>query len=805
MRIAILTVWPYPHTGGIATHIGYLVQVLEQRGHAVRVVSGVGRPRTGTAIEIREEELREYALRAETRAHDADVLLAQDALSAVAVRDLLDWGEAPLVLTVHGYLAAEAAAAGLCAEGDRLHRYLLDLEREAYTGADRILAVDTRLAKHVEKLSGRRGRILPNAVDTEALRPVSSARREELRRRFGMERPTLVAARRLTAKNGVRAAVEALARIPEGRRPDLVLAGDGEDRGALETLVRSLGLEERVALPGAIPREEILDLYRAADLALVPSVPVAGVEEATSLAALEAMALGVPVVASDVGGLRELDGIRKVPAGDPEALAAAIAELLGNEKERRALGEAGRRAALRHGLGPWAEAYLEEVEEARKAHRIANLPDKPPAVPDGKLRVAFWVAHGNLTGGARVFFERLEAMRRRGHDAWAVAPVPKPAWLDDDVSWIVAPNPEPFLKAADVTVAMLWPQAEALAKAGVPALHFEQGNEWLFEPWRLPASQARAMRQAYGSGVVHAAVSPFARDVLEKRFGVQARMTPVAVDTRLFRPDRRSEREEGEDPRPVVLMVADDGLPFKGVDLVVEASDRLRRMGIEHRLVQVAPTPVYRIRGERTRIVNPSRERLAELYASADVFVSASSYEAFGLPPLEAMACGTAVVATDSGGIRAYARDGVNCLLVERTVEAIAEGIAKVLGDPDLRERLGREGRKTAEALAAQVAAADAAFEEALRLAAASREGRRPEPLPPEAVAEAVRSGAVDLAVRLVTGRQDGDAYDATAALLYRSGKREEAIRVLQRALRVTGTPDNQLNLAMLMAEQAAE
>jgi glycosyltransferase involved in cell wall biosynthesis len=96
-------------------------------------------------------------------------------------------------------------------------------------------------------------------------------------------------------------------------------------------------------------------------------------------------------------------------------------------------------------------------------------------------------------------------------------------------------------------------------------------------------------------------------------------------------------------------------------------------------------------------IYRPSRQQLAELYAACDLFVSASWWESFGLPPLEAMACGAPVVLTDSRGVREFAQDGENCLLVPpRAPKALAEAIQCVLANPDLAGKLRQNGPLTA-------------------------------------------------------------------------------------------------------------
>jgi glycosyltransferase involved in cell wall biosynthesis len=84
-----------------------------------------------------------------------------------------------------------------------------------------------------------------------------------------------------------------------------------------------------------------------------------------------------------------------------------------------------------------------------------------------------------------------------------------------------------------------------------------------------------------------------------------------------------------------------------------------------------------------------------ELVNDATAFVQTSRHEGFCLPPLEAMAAGTPVVCTDAHGNRDFCRDGENCLLVEADPSAVSAALARVLAEPQLRQRLVDGGRAT--------------------------------------------------------------------------------------------------------------
>ena len=143
---------------------------------------------------------------------------------------------------------------------------------------------------------------MPNAIIPEQFDAPDGGGSTRRRLKERSEDFVAVTVRRLYPKNGVqyalRAVPQCVERIPNFR---LVVVGDGPQRPELERLVKELQIEENVRFFGALPNTEILPLMREADVGVFPSLA-----EATSIAALEFMAVGTPVVASKVGGLPEI-------------------------------------------------------------------------------------------------------------------------------------------------------------------------------------------------------------------------------------------------------------------------------------------------------------------------------------------------------------------------------------------------------------------------------------------------------------------------------------------------------------------
>jgi L-malate glycosyltransferase len=198
--------------------------------------------------------------------------------------------------------------------------------------------------------------VIPNFVDTERYWPARD--RAHLRQLFpGLEQdePVLIHVSNFRPVKRIGDVVSVFAAV-QGKRPSrLVMIGDGPERSPAERRVRELGLEDRVAFLGK--QESFVEILAATDVFLLPSE-----QESFGLAALEALSCGIPVVASNIGGIPEQVEHGKTgylaPVGDVEAMAGHVLELVREPERWRGFSHRARENVLaRFQLGPAIDRY----------------------------------------------------------------------------------------------------------------------------------------------------------------------------------------------------------------------------------------------------------------------------------------------------------------------------------------------------------------------------------------------------------------------------------------------------------------
>jgi glycosyltransferase involved in cell wall biosynthesis len=269
------------------------------------------------------------------------------------------FGRKPLVCTHQ--LARETESLPLGVIGRRFRALAL---RSVYGSASRHIAVSAEgrgLLAARAGLDPARTVQIGNGVDLERFVPATGEERQSVRHRLLGECGAAAdvvccTVARLSAQKGLDVLVRAAAILEQrhGRRAArFVIVGDGELRAALERQIADLGVGDSVLLIGGRPPDEIPAWLAAADVFVLPSH-----YEGLSLAVMEAMASRLPVVITQVSGSAELvptaDDGRIVPAGDADALASAIDELVADPGLRERL---GRNAYVRAQRFSWDECF----------------------------------------------------------------------------------------------------------------------------------------------------------------------------------------------------------------------------------------------------------------------------------------------------------------------------------------------------------------------------------------------------------------------------------------------------------------
>jgi len=203
--------------------------------------------------------------------------------------------------------------------------------KETLRQADKILTVSNATKEYVLSLGANPNKIkvLHNGVDLHRFKPLPRVR-EEMRKKLGLSKDAQVVltVRRLVYKNGVDTLIDA-ANLAVKKKQNLVfiIAGKGPDMVSVQSQIVQLGLEKNIKLTGFVADQDLPLYYNVADLFVLPSKSGEGLP----LVALEAMACGLPVIATNVGGINEImvKGFGKlVPANNPQMLADAIVEFI---------------------------------------------------------------------------------------------------------------------------------------------------------------------------------------------------------------------------------------------------------------------------------------------------------------------------------------------------------------------------------------------------------------------------------------------------------------------------------------------
>lgn len=280
-----------------------------------------------------------------------DILHAHSpSLNAIAAASVARRFGIPLVYEMRASWEDAAVSHGTCKEGDLRYRLGQWLEKKALHSADHVVTICQGLATQVQQwgVKAEQISIVPNGVDIDAFPPLTE-RNSALESKHQLEGKTVLGfLGSFYRYEGLHILLDALAQL-KNSEPDLVLllVGGGLQEEQLINQAAALGISDRVIFTGRVPHQQVAQYYSLVDIFVYPRESIRLTELVTPLKPLEAMAQLGLVLASDIGGHRELiqDGETGVlfKADDPAALAAKIQHLLQHLHDWDRLKNNGRR------------------------------------------------------------------------------------------------------------------------------------------------------------------------------------------------------------------------------------------------------------------------------------------------------------------------------------------------------------------------------------------------------------------------------------------------------------------------------
>ena len=403
MKICLLSYRGEPYCGGQGVYIHYLSKELCNLGHEVHLLSGPPHPIVVDGVKVHKvESLDLYAVKPwHLPPRPLRILRPINFYEFIAVRlgtfpepftfsmraylklrgplsrekfdivhdnQCLGYGlllmkrlGLPVVATIHHPISIdrdiEIAQAGGWWNRFRMRRWysFLSMQRLVARRTDRIIAVSNSSAKDTERtfrVPGDKLRVVYNGVDSDMFKRDESIPKEP---------NSLITVGGVGQIKGLLYLLKALQLLKNETEANLTIVGKAPVDGQYPSaLIREYGLEDRIKFTGRLDAEELVRHYSAAEIAVVPSL-----YEGFGFPAAEAMSCKAPLVATRGGALPEVAGedgeaAMLVPPADPDALAAAIKRLLGDEVLRKRMGEAGRKRVEREFT--WREAAKKVVD-----------------------------------------------------------------------------------------------------------------------------------------------------------------------------------------------------------------------------------------------------------------------------------------------------------------------------------------------------------------------------------------------------------------------------------------------------------
>jgi glycosyltransferase involved in cell wall biosynthesis len=725
--------WFPAQLGGLNRYYrGLLEQLPEARGVVVGPVEDASS--RVTAVSGHEAplpaRLLAFVRAAQREARNVDVIDAHFALYALLPLLLPSLRRKPVLVHFHGPWADENVSAGDSSPWRQRARRRL--ERVVYSRASLIVALTgdfRRVLVERYGVSPWNTAVLAPGVDLQRFSPGD---RWDARERFGLSPDAFVVCcvRRMVPRMGLGVLIDAWAQELAGDASTrLLIAGDGELRGELEREIAGRSLGESVSLVGPVSEQDLLALYRTADVNVVPSISFEGF----GLVVLEAAACGTPSIVTRTGGLPEaiagLGADLTVPPADADALA-----------ERLASAARGQLPSRQQTLA-WAESHGWERVTNNHRRLFERLTSGCEA-NSNKLRVVYLDHVAKLSGGELALLRMIQALPEvEPHVILAEDGPLVGRLLQAGVSVEVLPMNG---RTRELRKDSMRPGRVPL-RALVDTVAYSIRLALKIRRLRPDVVHANSLKSGcYGTVAARLAGRPVVwhvRDRIETdylpRLGVLLVRTMArhlahvvvtnseATSQTLQQPERSlvipsvvsvvPHSHDSVPPdlqRPLVVGVVGRLAHWKGQDVFLRAFAGAFPEGRQRAIIvgaplfgegEVAYAKSLSLLAEDLGIAGRvefrgHRDDIADELREMDVLVHSSTVpEPFGQVVIEGMSAHLPVVASRGGGPEEIITDGADGILYRSgDVEALAEILARLEGDPQLRARLGAAGARRA-------------------------------------------------------------------------------------------------------------
>lgn len=325
------------------------------------------------------------------------------------------------------------------------------------------------------------------------------------------------------------------------------------------------------------------------------------------------------------------------------------------------------------------------------------------------MKIVYLVLRADfLTGGMRVIFEQANRLSARGHkvEVWTKEPVLL-EWFERKIP-IINSDSVKDLSADVLVVTDASHLEEGLARIKAKKRFFlAQHDLELIAGSRDNAGKIETLRKifkTFGPNYRFLSVSAWVAEAFLSHYGLLSRIVPNGADAKLFHPAEPmlkiknptalffydlQDWKGGSEAFSALIGLAQNQIPDLKILVVGKYFPIFQKASEENISALLYPIIFFSC---------PRQEDLARVYSSATVFLSTSWFEGFGMPGLEAMACGVPLVTTDAGGTREYAIDGETAIVVPvGNIEAMKDGILKLIRNEPLRKKMAENGLKKAK------------------------------------------------------------------------------------------------------------